>query len=46
MERSIAGLPWIYINGGRRGFLVKLRTDQLLTLLKPQLVDVALVRDD
>jgi Cys-tRNA(Pro) deacylase len=42
MERSIAELPAIYINGGRRGFLVKLKTADLVAVLKPQLVDVAL----
>jgi Cys-tRNA(Pro) deacylase len=42
MERSIAGLPAIYINGGRRGFLVRIATKDLLKALSPQLVDVAL----
>jgi Cys-tRNA(Pro) deacylase len=42
MERSIGALPAIYINGGRRGLLVRIQTDQVLKVLKPQLVDVAL----
>jgi Cys-tRNA(Pro) deacylase len=42
MERSIAALPAIYINGGRRGLLVKLKTADLITILRPDLVDVAL----
>jgi Cys-tRNA(Pro) deacylase len=42
MERSIRALPHIYINGGRRGFLVRIRTEDLERTLKPQLVDVAL----
>ena len=42
MERSIAALPSIYINGGRRGFLVKIRTDDLIRVVRPELVDVAL----
>ncbi len=42
MERSIANLPAIYINGGRRGFLVRLRTQDVQRLLQPTLVDVAL----
>jgi prolyl-tRNA editing enzyme YbaK/EbsC (Cys-tRNA(Pro) deacylase) len=42
MERSIAALPAIYINGGRRGFLVRIETQELVRVLKPQLVDVAL----
>jgi Cys-tRNA(Pro) deacylase len=42
MERSIAALPAIFINGGRRGLLVKIKTQELVSVLKPQLVDVAL----
>ena len=42
MERSILDLPEIYINGGRRGFLVRLRTAELVRVLSPQLVDAAL----
>jgi Cys-tRNA(Pro) deacylase len=42
MERSILELPEIYINGGRRGYLVRLRTAELVRVLAPQLVDVAL----
>ena len=42
MERSIAALPAVYINGGRRGFLVRIKTEELVQVLKPQLVDVAL----
>ena len=42
MERSITALPAIYINGGRRGFLVRVRTQELVQVLKPQLVEVAL----
>jgi Cys-tRNA(Pro) deacylase len=42
MEKSIAALQAVYINGGRRGLLVKIRTQELVTVLKPQLVEVAL----
>ena len=42
MERSIAELPAVYINGGRRGLLVKLKTEDLLAALRPELVEVAL----
>jgi len=42
MERSITALPSIYINGGRRGFLVRLKTEDLVAALKPQLVEVSL----
>jgi len=42
MERSIRALPRIYINGGRRGFLVRIGIEDLERTLQPQLVDVAL----
>lgn len=42
MEKTIAALRSIYINGGRRGLLVKIRTEDLVKVLRPQLVDVAL----
>jgi len=42
LERSILELPAIYINGGRRGFLVKIAPRELVRTLAPQLVDVAL----
>ena len=41
-ERSIFELPELYINGGRRGLLVKLRSADLAAALKVTLVDVAL----
>ena len=42
LERSILGLPQIYINGGRRGFLVRIPPQEIVRTLQPQLVDVAL----
>ena len=42
VERSILGLPEIYINGGRRGLLVKIRTADLTKALRLNPVDVAL----
>lgn len=42
MERSILGLEKIYINGGRRGFLVRLAPGEIVRTLAPQLVGVAL----
>jgi Cys-tRNA(Pro) deacylase len=42
MERTIGELPAIYINGGRRGLLIKIKTGDLVAVLNPQLVDVAL----
>ena len=41
-ERSILELEFIYINGGRRGLLVKLRSADLARALELRLVDVAL----
>lgn len=41
MERSILDLPLIYINGGRRGFLVGIHPHDVLRILQPQLVDSA-----
>jgi Cys-tRNA(Pro) deacylase len=42
MERSILELPHLYINGGRRGFLVKIVPAELVRVLDPQLVEAAL----
>jgi Cys-tRNA(Pro) deacylase len=41
MERSIAALPYLYINGGRRGYLVGMLPAELERVLKPERVDVA-----
>lgn len=40
MERSILDLPLIYINGGRRGFLVGIHPHDVMQALNPQLVEV------
>jgi Cys-tRNA(Pro) deacylase len=42
MERSIADLPRIYINGGRRGYLVGIAPSEMVRLLAPVLVDVGI----
>ena len=42
IERSILGLERIYINGGRRGFLLGLAPQELVRTLAPKLVEVAL----
>jgi Cys-tRNA(Pro) deacylase len=42
LERSIAALDRIYINGGRRGFLIALSPDDLIRVLAPVLVDVSM----
>jgi Cys-tRNA(Pro) deacylase len=41
MERSILDLPRVYINGGRRGFLVCVAPADIVRTLAPQLVEVA-----
>jgi len=42
VEKSILELPLIYINGGRRGYLVGVDPQELLRVLKPGVVDAAL----
>jgi len=42
MEETIAEFATIYINGGKRGFLVELSPRDLISLLKPTLVNVAI----
>ncbi len=41
MERSILELPIIYLNGGKRGFLVEMAPQDLQRILSPILVDTA-----
>ena len=40
MERSILDLPRIYINGGRRGYLVGIAPQEVVRILQPILVQV------
>jgi Cys-tRNA(Pro) deacylase len=42
MERSILDLPRVYINGGRRGYLVGMTPADVSRLLQPVPVDVAI----
>jgi Cys-tRNA(Pro) deacylase len=42
LERSVLDLPRIYINGGRRGYLLGMDPAELARVLSPTLVDVAL----
>ena len=46
MERGIAALPYLYVNGGRRGYLVGMAPADLIRVLKPILVDVATAPGD
>lgn len=41
LERSVCDLPCIYINGGKRGFLLGIDPAVLITLLKPVLVEAS-----
>jgi Cys-tRNA(Pro) deacylase len=42
LERSVLELPRIYINGGRRGYLLGMDSAELVRTLAPALVEVAL----
>ena len=41
VERTIRDLPYIYINGGRRGFIIGMKPEVLIKLLDPIPVNVA-----
>jgi Cys-tRNA(Pro) deacylase len=41
MQATIAQLPYLYVNGGRRGLLVGMPPSELVRVLGPELVDVA-----
>ena len=43
LEETILGLPRIYLNGGKRGFLVGIDPKDVVRLLKPVLVKVGIV---
>ena len=43
VEKSILSLPLIYINGGRRGYLVGVHPNDIIKVLKPSIVEVALI---
>ncbi len=40
MQASIAALEKIYLNGGKRGYLVGITPQTVIDILKPELVDV------
>ncbi len=39
MQRTIAELPYLYVNGGKRGYLVGMTPADLIDVLQPTLVD-------
>lgn len=42
MEESIAALPYLYINGGKRGYLVGMTPADVVRVLQPVLVNIAI----
>jgi Cys-tRNA(Pro) deacylase len=46
MERGIAALPYLYVNGGRRGYLIGMAPADLIRVLKPILADIATAEAD
>ena len=42
MEKSILDLPLIYLNGGRRGYLVGVHPHDVVKVLQPKMVEAAL----
>ena len=42
LQRTVLDLPRIYINGGRRGYLLGMDPAELVRVLSPTLVEVAL----
>ena len=46
MERTIADLDRLYVNGGRRGFLVSITPSDLMRILAPTLVDATTSASD
>ena len=42
IEKTITTLPRIYINGGKRGFLVSLTPQSVMDLLQPTMVEVGI----
>ena len=40
LQRTIADLPYLYVNGGRRGYLVGMRPAELVRVLAPTMVDI------
>ena len=41
LQRSVCDLPRIYINGGKRGFLVGIEPSVVVSLLKPVMVEAS-----
>ncbi|MDD2741568.1 MAG: Cys-tRNA(Pro) deacylase [Rhodocyclaceae bacterium] len=44
LEKSILDLPLIYINGGKRGFLVGVHPHDIVHVMQPKMVQAALIK--
>ena len=44
MEETIVALSLVYINGGKRGFLVSMTPQSIIDLLKPAVVKVGIIK--
>jgi Cys-tRNA(Pro) deacylase len=44
MEETILSLPFVYINGGKRGFLLEMTSQDVQRVLQPTLVQAAMGR--
>ncbi|HAK95014.1 MAG TPA: Cys-tRNA(Pro) deacylase [Planctomycetes bacterium] len=42
MEKTILDLPKVYINGGRRGYLLGMRPADIVAVLAPQLIEAGI----
>ncbi|HEY2818364.1 MAG TPA: hypothetical protein VGK44_14665 [Casimicrobiaceae bacterium] len=40
MQKTIVDIPRVYINGGRRGYLIGLAPTDIVRVLAPTLVDI------
>jgi Cys-tRNA(Pro) deacylase len=40
VQRTITDLPYLYVNGGKRGYLVGMTPADLVRVLRPELVDM------
>ncbi|MGZ3726115.1 MAG: Cys-tRNA(Pro) deacylase [Pseudobdellovibrio sp.] len=41
LQKTIVDLPVIYINGGKKGFLVRIKTENLIKILSPKILEIA-----
>jgi prolyl-tRNA editing enzyme YbaK/EbsC (Cys-tRNA(Pro) deacylase) len=45
MEETILSLPRIYINGGKRGYLIGIDPKEVVRILKPTMVRVGVEKE-